>query len=95
MFEFHDKNVGQVMTPRERIFALSYDLPAQRLVGDKAHIGEMREILGAGYPRAFGMAGIHPLFHTASDSAAMTSPALLEPVVQAFVKAVRAVAEGP
>lgn len=31
VFEFNDKNVGQVMTPRERIFALSYDLPSQRL----------------------------------------------------------------
>ena len=32
VFEFSDKNVGQVMTPRERIFALSYDLSTQRLV---------------------------------------------------------------
>lgn len=71
------------------------DLPTQRLVGDKeANIGEMREIMGAGYTRAFGMAGLHPLFHTARDRAGMTSPALLEPVVQAFVQAVRAVAEG-
>jgi CBS domain containing-hemolysin-like protein len=31
VFEFSDKNVGQVMTPRERIFALSYELPMQRL----------------------------------------------------------------
>lgn len=75
--------------------AMFKDVPAHRLVGDKAKVGEMREIMGAGYPRAFGMAGLHPLFHTARDSAAMTSPELLEPVVQAFVKAVRAVAEGP
>jgi putative hemolysin len=42
VFEFSDKNVGQVMTPRERIFALSYDLPVQRLV---------REIAGRGFSR--------------------------------------------
>ncbi len=71
------------------------DLPTQRLTGDKeANIGEMREIMGAGYTRAFGMAGLHPLFHTSRDRAAMTSPALLEPVVQAFVQALRTVAEG-
>jgi putative hemolysin len=42
VFEFHDKNVGQVMTPRERIFALSYDLPAQRLVRELAARGFSR-----------------------------------------------------
>lgn len=42
VFEFNDKNVGQVMTPRERIFALSYDLPTQRLV---------KEIAGRGFSR--------------------------------------------
>lgn len=42
VFEFHDKNVGQVMTPRDRIFALSYDLPTQRLV---------REIAARGFSR--------------------------------------------
>ena len=42
VFEFHDKNVGQVMTPRERIFALSYDLPAQRLIKEVAARGFSR-----------------------------------------------------
>ena len=42
VFEFNDKNVGQVMTPRDRIFALSYDLPMQRLV---------REIAARGFSR--------------------------------------------
>lgn len=42
VFEFNDKNVGQVMTPRERIFALSYDLPTQRLA---------REIAARGFSR--------------------------------------------
>jgi CBS domain containing-hemolysin-like protein len=42
VFEFNDKNVGQVMTPRERIFALSYDLPMQRLVKEVAARGFSR-----------------------------------------------------
>jgi putative hemolysin len=42
VFEFNDKNVGQVMTPRERMFAVSYDLPAQRLV---------KEVAGRGFSR--------------------------------------------
>ncbi|MEJ7598114.1 MAG: hemolysin family protein [Kofleriaceae bacterium] len=42
VFEFNDKNVGQVMTPRERMFALSYDLPMQRLV---------KEVAGRGFSR--------------------------------------------
>jgi len=42
VFEFNDKNVGQVMTPRERIFALSYDLPASRLVKELAARGFSR-----------------------------------------------------
>ncbi len=42
VFEFSDKNVGQVMTPRERIFALSYELPMQRLVKEIAARGFSR-----------------------------------------------------
>ena len=42
VFEFNDKNVGQVMTPRERMFALSYDLPMQRLVKELAARGFSR-----------------------------------------------------
>ena len=42
VFEFHDKNVGQVMTPRDRIFALSYDLPTQRLIKELAARGFSR-----------------------------------------------------
>ena len=42
VFEFSDKNVGQVMTPRERMFALSYDLPMQRLVKEVATRGFSR-----------------------------------------------------
>jgi putative hemolysin len=42
VFEFSDKNVGQVMTPRDRIFALSYDLPMQRLAKEIAARGFSR-----------------------------------------------------
>ncbi|MDQ3300870.1 MAG: hemolysin family protein [Myxococcota bacterium] len=42
VFEFNDKNVGQVMTPRERIFALSYELSTQRLVKEIAARGFSR-----------------------------------------------------
>ena len=42
VFEFSDKNVGQVMTPRERLFALNYDLPMNRLVREVATRGFSR-----------------------------------------------------
>jgi putative hemolysin len=42
VFEFSDKNVGQVMTPRDRIFALAYDLPMQRLIRELAARGFSR-----------------------------------------------------
>ncbi len=42
VFEFSDKNVGQVMTPRDRMFALAYDLPMQRLVKEVAARGFSR-----------------------------------------------------
>jgi CBS domain containing-hemolysin-like protein len=42
VFEFSDKNVGQVMTPRDKIVALSYDLPMSRLVREVAAKGFSR-----------------------------------------------------
>jgi putative hemolysin len=42
VFEFGDKNVGQVMTPRDKIVALSYDLPMARLVREVAARGFSR-----------------------------------------------------
>jgi CBS domain containing-hemolysin-like protein len=42
VFEFNNKNVGQVMTPRDRVFALSYDLPMQRLAKEVAARGFSR-----------------------------------------------------
>jgi putative hemolysin len=42
VFEFGDKNVGQIMTPRDKVFALSYDLPMQRLAKEVAARGFSR-----------------------------------------------------
>lgn len=42
VFEFGDKNVGQVMTPRDKVFALSYDLPMARLTKEIAARGFSR-----------------------------------------------------
>ncbi|MDX2094181.1 MAG: hemolysin family protein [Kofleriaceae bacterium] len=42
VFEFSDKNVGQVMTPREKMFALSYELPVQRLLKELSARGFSR-----------------------------------------------------
>ncbi|WP_179401467.1 hypothetical protein [Burkholderia guangdongensis] len=61
------------------------DVAAQHVTGPRASVGELRDIIGAGYSHVFGMAGLHPLFHTPFDNARMTSPDLPEPVVRAFV----------
>ncbi len=42
VFEFGDKNVGQIMTPRDKVFALAYDLPMARLA---------KEVAGRGFSR--------------------------------------------
>ena len=42
VFEFGDKSVGQVMTPRDKVFALSYDLPMARLTKEVAARGFSR-----------------------------------------------------
>ncbi|HUQ06484.1 MAG TPA: hemolysin family protein, partial [Kofleriaceae bacterium] len=42
VFEFGDKNVGQIMTPRDKVFALSYDLPMARLAKEVATRGFSR-----------------------------------------------------
>jgi putative hemolysin len=42
VFEFGDKSVGQIMTPREKVFALSYDLPMTRIVKEVAARGFSR-----------------------------------------------------
>jgi hypothetical protein len=65
----------------EKTFA---DVPSVQLVGDRAAIGELRDIKAAGYPDFVGMFGLHPLFHTPLDNAGMTGPAALEPMMHAF-----------
>ena len=62
------------------------DVVATPLTGVGAGVGELRDVLAAGYPRFFGMAGSHTFFHTPADSAAMTGPEILEPVVRAFAE---------
>ena len=62
------------------------DVAATPLVGARAGIGELRDVLAAGYPRFFGMAGSHTFFHTPADSAATTGPEILEPVIRAFAE---------
>jgi len=59
------------------------------LVGKQAGVGELRDIASAGYPRFFGMAGLHLFFHTPADRAELTGPALLEPVARAFATVLR------
>jgi hypothetical protein len=71
------------------------DIEATRFVGKNAAIGELREIQGAGYPDSLGMFGLHPLFHTPQDSAAMTGPAVLEPVMRAFAATLTEISNKP
>ena len=62
------------------------DIAATPLVGTRAGVGELRDVLAAGYPRFFGMAGSHTFFHAPADSAATTGPEILEPVIRAFAE---------
>jgi hypothetical protein len=71
------------------------DIQATRFLGKNAAIGELREIQGAGYPNFLGMFGLHPLFHTPQDSAAMTGPAALEPVMHAFAATLKEISNKP
>jgi hypothetical protein len=64
------------------------DISGQRLTGAQAGVGELREVLAAGYPRFFGMAGTHRFFHTPADHAPLTSPELLAPVARSFAETI-------
>jgi len=86
--------------PRQRVLGVSdslvpmvertfKDVPLTLLTGDRAAVGELREIKALGYPNFIGMAGLHALFHTPEDSAAMTGPAALEPMARAFAATLR------
>ena len=59
---------------------------ATPLKGTRAGIGELRDVLAAGYPRSFGMAGSHTFFHTPADLPETTGPEILEPVIRAFAE---------
>lgn len=61
-------------------------------VGEAAAIGELREIHAAGYSHFFGMAGLHPFFHTPADTSATTGPDILEPPMRAFAAALGEIA---
>jgi hypothetical protein len=71
------------------------DVQATRYLGKNAAVGELREIQGAGYRDFLGMFGLHPLFHTAMDSAEMTGPMALEPVMRAFAATLREISSKP
>jgi hypothetical protein len=66
-------------------------LEGQRLIGEKAAIGELREVHAAGYASFFGMAASHKFFHTPADSAAAVDPDLLLPMARAFADTLAAV----
>ena len=71
------------------------DVAAHRFTGERAGVGELREVRAAGYPNFFGMAGMHRFFHTPRDAATMTGPEILEPVARAFARAVDRLAAPP
>jgi len=94
---------GNVVDTRQRVIARSQSMDdlvrrhfggiaGSGLVGDKAAVGELRDVHAAGYPNFFGMAGLHGLFHTPADSAVGTSPDSLEPIARAFAGALGEVA---
>jgi len=66
-------------------------IEGMRLMAEKAAIGELREVHGAGYANFFGMAGSHKFFHTPADSAAAVDPALLSSMAKAFADTLSAV----
>ncbi len=59
-------------------------IEGSRLIGDRAAVGELREVHRAGYARFFGMAGSHQFFHTPADSLAAVSEEELARVSEAF-----------
>jgi hypothetical protein len=82
-------NSSNTMTPAvERAFAR---IEGVRLTGEKAAIGELRDVYAANYRHFFGMAGSHKFFHTPADSAAAVDPALLAPMAKAFADVLGAV----
>ena len=62
-----------------------------RLIGDKAAIGELRDVHAADYGNFFGMAGSHKFFHTPADRPAAVDPDLLTPMAKAFADTLSAI----
>ena len=75
----------------DRTFA---GIQATRLTGDKAGVGEMRDVQGAEFPNFFGMAGSHRTFHTPIDNLSSVDPALLVPMASAFADTIDGVLKG-
>jgi hypothetical protein len=63
-----------------------------RLSGERAAIGEMREVHAAGYANFLGMAASHKYFHTPADDHSRSGPELLEPMAAAFAGALAEIA---
>jgi hypothetical protein len=74
--------------PVERAFA---QIEGVRLTGEKAAIGELRDVHATNYRHFFGMAGSHKLFHTPVDGLAAVDPDLLAPMAKAFADTLSAV----
>ena len=75
----------------DRTFA---GIPATRLTGSQAGVGEMRDVQGAEFPNFFGMAGLHRYFHTPLDTISTVDPALLVPMATAFAETIDGVIKG-
>ena len=74
--------------PVERAFA---QIEGIRLIGEKAAIGELRDVHAARYPHFFGMAGSHKFFHTPADGLAAVDRDLLAPMAKAFADALASI----
>jgi hypothetical protein len=74
--------------PVDRAFA---QIEGARLTGERAAIGELRDVYAAEYRHFFGMAGSHKYFHTPADNASAVDPALLVSMAKAFAGALAAV----
>jgi len=75
----------------DRTFA---GIQATRLNGDKAGVGEMRDVQGAEFPNFFGMAGSHLYFHTPLDNLSTVDPSLLAPMANAFADTIDGAIKG-
>lgn len=74
--------------PVERAFA---QIEGVRLTGERAAIGELRDVYAADYRHFFGMAGSHRYFHTPADRLPAVDADLLAPMAKAFADTLSAV----